>query len=210
MVKNNPPLEGNLKLKKLKIIKNPLAVSVDKAILHTSAKKTPQIFNYQTINSNVRDMSLNSKNLTPTYRVMQSKSELPSMNNKSGRLTFDGVFNKQDVKKINMNPFNIPPIIIGSFQNQPQISININNYNINNYSSNKLKNSINMSNNNIYKKKNEPVKILHKPIEVNERPETRMNKIKLVKQDLFIEDDSMSIPHSNSNIIMRNKKVLSH
>jgi hypothetical protein len=189
-------------------VKNPLAVSLDKVNSHSSAKKTSNIFNYQPINNNLRDLSLNTKNLTPTYRALQSKSELPSMNNKSGRLTFDGVFNKQDVKKINMNPYNIPPIIIGSIQNQPQISININNYNINNYSSNKLKNSINLSNNNINKRKGDPVKIIARPFDTEQpRPESRMNKIKLVKQNLFMNEDSISIPHSNSNIIKPNKKV---
>jgi hypothetical protein len=198
----NNPNKDCLKLKKLKIIKNPLTISLDK-VIHCNTKKNAQIFSYQTINKE-REINLNLKNITPTYKALHNKSELPFMNNKNGRLTFDGVFNKQDTKKINRIPYNIPPIVIGNFQNQPHINININNFNINNYSSNRLKESINLSNKKIY----EPVKIITKPFDINEqRPESRISRINFVKQDLFIDEDSKSIPPSNSNIIKMNKKV---
>ncbi len=217
--------DGELKIKRLKIIKNPLTSSIDSHV-YTSKKNNQNINsnfqnNLQMSNGNLINNG-SSKLLTPSTRITKStiKTDIPNINNinifqnnisnKSGRLTFDAVFNKQESKKNNINQFIIPPIIIGNFQNQPQISININNYNINNYSSNKLKTSFNLSNNNInnqviVKKKTEPVKIT-KPIRDESRNDSKA-KIKLVKQELFI-DDSISIAHSNSNILKPNRKVI--
>ena len=156
-------------------------------IIYKKRKRKNIIFKND-INNN-RELSI-SKHLTPSYRAYQSKIDLPIA--KNNRLTFDAVFNKQEDKK---KAKIMPPIVIGSINNQPQINININNYNINNFSTKQSKKNIIFNS-----KKSEPIKLI-------KQESTEPNKIKDNNLDIFSEDESINLPHSNSNIIKLNKKV---
>jgi hypothetical protein len=185
-------------MKKLKIVKNPLTQSL--------TTKDIDHLNLLNIYPNSKTSTISGNN---NYYYNINKINQPKP--KKGKLTFDNVFNSKATNAFLQNA--IPPIIFGNMQNQPQISININNFNINSYTSG------NKSKEMFASPKKEPIRVFNYP-RVNENQSRSNNvnvnnfenklsnsRIKLVKRDLP-DDESFSIlPHSNSNIITKSKKV---
>jgi hypothetical protein len=198
-------------MKKLKIIKNPLKVSVNQRSQDNIIELYPNTTQSK-VNILSTDGLLQHSNGNYSYNInklFSSKGKTTGSNhqNVKNKLTFDNVFNPKPVASTFIFPQavpTIPPIIIGNLQNQPQISININNYNINNYSSsvNKSKVTDHITSPN---KQTEPIKIFYSNANDNIKPMGN-SRIKLVKKDKL--DDSFSIlPHSHSNIIKKAKSV---
>jgi hypothetical protein len=227
---DNNPLNG-IKMKKLKIVKNPLTASlnmkkpeglIDNVYPHTTQQSRAE---------NVLQQSEGNYFYNINKFVNSSKAKTIGTGQKS-KLTFDNVFNNPKqlpgsafIFPQNVNPTIIPPIIIGNMQNQPQISININNYNINNYSSSVNKSKVADIFTSPNKANNEPVRLFNFPIKggesivtsyqaksgvMNKQLEKNTNsKIKLVKSGAQnTADDSLIIlPHSNSGVIKKAKSV---
>jgi hypothetical protein len=218
---SNNPLSG-LKMKKLKIVRNPLAQSLNlKELEHINLinlygnARTPASNVFQHIDNN------NFYNVNKvTNRQKQPYTTVLTQQAKGGKLTFDNVFNNKPTNGLVANLGSIPPIIIGgnlgNFQNHPQISININNFNINNYSSSVNKPKLELFGSPV---KAEPIKVLYPKLScenvtqqstriTNESGYNRqLSNSKLVKKDINEEDSFVCPPHSNSNIIRKSKKV---
>jgi hypothetical protein len=175
-------------MKKLKIVKNSLTQSINFKdleqinLLNIYPNTNPNIQSKPNTNPTTTSLQRSGDNyfyninkfVTPSSKLKQNMISPGPTQQAKGKLTFDNVFNNNsNTTKSNNNVFSfpqgnnaniptIPPIIIGNMQNQPQISININNFNINNYSSSTNNKSAKFNNDLISSPmKKEPIRIFN-------------------------------------------------